>query len=107
MILKYIKENWDELPKSAFDDETVVIFHCIRDENYGWGHHTYEGYGGDINGNLVWCYSSGCSCNGTVQTEHKCTEKELKTFTIDGLDLSKYNPSEINFSGLEVTFSTY
>jgi phenylpyruvate tautomerase PptA (4-oxalocrotonate tautomerase family) len=49
-IADYIVKNWDCLPKSKFDDVTVVIFKEIKNEDWGYGHHTYEGYGVDKNG---------------------------------------------------------
>lgn len=103
-ILLYIKENWSILPKSTFDNEEVVIFHCVKDENYGYGHHSYEGYGGNAAGELMWCYSSGCSCNGSCGVDHV---KSAKSFVIDGVDLSQYDPEVIKFANLEAKFDSY
>jgi len=103
-IVNYIVNNWDNLPKSKFDDVTVVIFKELQNWDGGWGHHTYEGYGVDKDGNVTWCYSSGCSCDGGPSTE---TKKDLKTFTVNsGIDLN-VDPSTINFNSLEVVFNTY
>ena len=103
-IAEYIVNNWDSLPKSKFDDTTVVIFKEIKNEDWGYGHHTYEGYGVDKNGNVTWCYSSGCSCEGGPSTEIK---KDLKTFTVNnGIDLNS-DPSTINFNSLKVVFNSY
>ena len=103
-IVNYIVTNWDNLPKSKFDDVTVVIFKELQNWDVGYGHHTYEGYGVDKDGNVTWCYSSGCSCSGTPQTEIK---KDLKTFIVDdGIDLN-VDPSTIDFNSLEVEFTTY
>ena len=95
-IVDYIVNNWDTLPKSKFDDVIVVIFKELQN----WD----EGYGVDKDGNVTWCYSSGCSCSGTPQTEIK---KDLKTFIVDsGIDLN-VDPSTINFKSLEVEFTSY
>ena len=103
-IVNYIVNNWDNLPKSKFDDVIVVIFKEIQNWDEGYGHHTYEGYGVDKDGNVTWCYSSGCSCSGGPDTEIK---KDLKTFTVDsGIDLN-VDPSTINFNLLDVEFNSY
>lgn len=103
-INTYIKKNWDKLPKSNFDDLECVIFHCVQDEDYGYGHHNYEGYGADKNGDVFWCYSSGCSCNGSCDTEHK---KDLKLFKVGNLELKDFNYKNIDFNSLEVSFNSY
>lgn len=82
-IKNYVKKHWDELPKSNFNDEKMVIIKEIRNDNEGWGHHNYEGYGIDEKGDLYWCYSSGCSCNGSCGTDHKLSGK---TFNVDWPD---------------------
>jgi hypothetical protein len=103
-IVNYITTNWDTLPKSKFDDVIVVIFKELKNEDYGYGHHTYEGYGVDKDGNVTWCYSSGCSCEGGPDTK---IEKDLKVFTVNsGVDLN-VDPSTINWKSLEVIFNTY
>ena len=103
-IVNYITSNWSNLPKSKFDDVIVVIFKEVQNENWGYGHHTYEGYGVDQNGNVTWCYSSGCSCGGGPDTEIK---KDLKVFTVDsGIDLDA-DPSTINWNNLQVEYDTY
>ena len=97
-------QNWDTLPKSNFDDDIVVIFNEIKNENWGYGHHDYEGVGVDVDGNVTWCYSSGCSCNGGPSTDIK---KDLKVFIVDGgIDLN-VDPSTVKWKDLEVEFDTY
>ncbi len=103
-IVNYIVTNWDTLPKSKFDDVIVVIFKELQNWDEGYGHHTYEGYGVDQNGNVTWCYSSGCSCSGGPSTDIK---KDLKVFIVNsGIDLD-VDPSTINFNSLEVEFNSY
>ena len=103
-IVDYIVKNWDTLPKSKFDDVFVVIFTEIKNENWGYGHHDYEGVGVDKDGNVTWCYSSGCSCNGGPSTDIK---KDLKVFIVDGgIDLN-VDPSTVNWKNLEVEFESY
>jgi hypothetical protein len=105
-IQEYIAEHFSELPKSNFNDTEAVIFQIVRNENYGYGHHIFNGYGVDIHGNVVWCFSSGCSCNGSAGVEHKCGPREVKVFEIEK-DLDQFNPEEIDFGALEVHFSDY
>lgn len=122
-IVDYIVKNWDNLPKSKFDDVTVVIFNQIVNWDSGYGVHSYEGVGVDKDGNVTWCYclcisnrryiwrrrsgfyySSGSSCNGGPSTEIK---KNLKVFTVDGgIDLN-VDPSTIDFKALDVEYTTY
>ena len=103
-IVDYIVQNWDALPKSKFDDDIVVIFKEIENEDWGYGHHSYEGVGVDKDGNVTWCYSSGCSCSGGPSTEIK---KDLKVFVVDGgIDLN-VDPSTINFNSLQIEFNSY
>ena len=100
----YIRDNWDSLPKSKFNTDEVVIFHCVKDEQYGYGHHIYEGYGVNQTGQLLWCYSSGCSCGGSVSVEDR--KVDFKVFMVDGIDLN-IDPKSVNFSALEVSYEDY
>lgn len=104
-LVSYIKRNYDDLPKSRFDEEECVVVRENEHSDYGHGHHTYEGVGVTKEGNIVWCYSSGCSCNGTVnmEHEHKTTAKVLQT----EIDLSTLDPKEIDFASLQVNFDSY
>ena len=103
-IVDYIVTNWDTLPKSKFDDVIVVIFKELQNWDEGYGHHLYEGYGVDKDGNVTWCYSSGCSCNGGPSLD---TKKDLKVFVVNGgIDLN-VDPSTINFDSLQVEFNSY
>ena len=103
-IIEYVVENYSSLPKSSFDGEDCVIVKEICNEDHGYGHHNYEGIGIDFCGNILWCYSSGCSCNGSCGMEHKLTEK---VFVVEGFDLSKIDPLEVKFYQLQVEFSSY
>jgi hypothetical protein len=104
-IIDYIVSNWNDLPKSQFNKDEVVIFSCTDDSNEGWGHHYYNGYGVDVEGKLVMCYSSGCSCNGSCGADHVT---DFKTLTIkDNTLFEDINPERINFDELSVNFSDY
>lgn len=104
-IAEYVQENWSDLPKSTFNSERVVIVKQITNEDYGYGHHYYEGYGVTESGDLVWCYSSGCSCNGSCGMDHKFT---AKSFHIEWPDeFSSIDPKETSFSAMSVDFSDY
>ena len=104
-IQEYVASNWSTLPKSTFDDAEVVIIKEIRNEDWGWGHHSYEGYGIDVRGNLIWCYSSGCSCNGSCGADHTLDAKAFETSWSD--DFTKIDPYSLNFEALSVTFRNY
>jgi hypothetical protein len=55
-------------------------------------------------GQLLWCYSSGCSCNGSVSVEDRTVD--FKVFVVDGIDLN-VEPESVNFSSLEVSYEDY
>lgn len=50
-LQEYIVKNYNNLPKSTFNDNSCVIFQEDRNEDEGWGHHMYEGYGVTVDGN--------------------------------------------------------
>jgi hypothetical protein len=105
-ISEYVRVNWDTMVKSSFNSEELVIIKEICNDDQGYGNHAYEGYGVDKEGNLVWAYSSGCSCRGTCGTEHKY---QAKTFLIDWLDeFTSIDPYTFNFLSVNpVTFGDY
>lgn len=104
-IADYILSNWSQLPKSRFNSDEVVIFHCETDNNEGWGHHYYSGFGVDSNGKIVMCYSSGCSCSGTCGSDHV---PDFKTLTLkDNTLFEQINPEHVDFNSLQVSFSDY
>jgi hypothetical protein len=103
-IIEYVVKNYVSLPKSSFDNEECVIVKEIRNEDWGYGHHSYEGIGIDPEGRILWCYSSGCSCDGSCGMEHKNTEK---VFEVEEFDLSKIDPLEVNFDLIQVNFRSY
>lgn len=45
--------NWDSLPKSKFDDVTVVIFKEIKNEDWGYGHDVPP-YSGELDDIKEW-----------------------------------------------------
>ena len=105
-IVEYIKENWSSLPKSKFNELEVVIFREMKNDDWGYGHHVYEGYGVSEDGELLWCYSSGCSCNGSADGGI-VSEKNLKIFELKHGSISDIDPTEVNFSNLEVEYNDY
>jgi len=102
-LQEYIITNWATLSKSNFNDDEVVIFKCDEDYDGGWGHHTYAGWGVDQHGNTVYCYSSGCSCNGSAYVE---SIKDVKVLIADK-DISEVESADINFESLVVNFYDY
>lgn len=102
-IANFIIENWDRLPKSYFDDVEVVIFDEVYNNDSGWGHHSYEGYGVTADGRIVYCTSSGCSCSGS------CDVSTSSIITVAPSDISFDNYTEIgiDFNALEVHFTSY
>lgn len=89
----YISKNWVKLKKSTFNGLEVVIFKEVKNEEYGYGHHSYEGYGVDKKGTVLWCYSSGCSCNGSADTQERLKatslRKDIKVFEVtSGVNLN-------------------
>lgn len=111
-IVTYIKKNWKKLPKSTFNSQEVVIFKEVKNEEYGYGHHSYEGYGVDINGTVLWCYSSGCSCNGDANTQERLKpaslKKDVKVFEVSsGINLTINDIKDVNFESMQVEFNDY
>ena len=109
-FLSFVRENWENLPKSSFNDEKVVIFRCIEQYDGGWGHHSYTGYGVAKNGDVVYCYSSGCSCNGHAEVDSRGplpTEKDLKIFSMADGDVDPFDFSKVDFDSLVVSYSDY
>lgn len=104
-ITEYIKENWLRLPKSSFNNEEIVIVETVSDEDGGWGHHHYEGWGVDRDGKTIWAYSSGCSCNGHCDIEHRheATFKLLETTK----EFSETDWDAFDFQSLQVSFTDY
>jgi hypothetical protein len=102
-IVAYILANWDTLPKSTFGGEECVIFDCAHNEDYGYGNHSYEGYGVDRQGNIVCGSSSGCSCNGSCCLEPYTVSLDNE----NSLKFDNYNPETIDFGSLQVDFSEY
>lgn len=103
-ITTYIKKNYKKLPKSTFNNQELVIVQTITDKDWGYGNHNYESIGINKDGQIFWCYSSGCSCDGTCGLDHK---KDLKVLATDGFDLSKLDGSTLNFQSMQVEFSDY
>jgi hypothetical protein len=103
-IQDYIFQNWPHLPKSSFNETEVVIFSCLKDDDWGYGHHSYSGYGVVESGEIVWCFSSGCSCGGGAGYE----KKDIKVlFSTGDIDPEQYEFETIDFKSLEVHFSDY
>lgn len=105
-LQEYIVKNYNNLPKSTFNDDSCVIFQVIEDRDEGWGHHSYEGYGMTFDGTLVWCFSSGCSCNGSCGMEHKVSYKLLEV-PLAFVSAAEKDFKEIDFEKLQVDFKDY
>ena len=105
-IQEYVKNNYSSLPKSSFDGQPCVIVKQITNDDYGYGHHIYEGIGVTEDGKIIWAYSSGCSCEGSVSTTPHSDEKTVKVLGAD-FDLSALDPAEVDFEELCVTMSSY
>jgi hypothetical protein len=103
-IQTYVKKNYEKLPKSTFNEDELVIVEEISRSDEGWGHHSYNGIGVDRSGQVYWCFSSGCSCDGTCGVEHK---QDLKKFVVEGYDLSKIDWKNVDFGRLQVDYKDY
>lgn len=103
-IVEYVVENYNKLPKSHFNDEECVMVKIIENQDYGYGHHAFEGVGIDKDGNLLWCYSSGCSCDGSCGMAHTT---EGKILVLEDYDLSNIDLDNFNFENLQVEFYNY
>ena len=103
-VIDYIVQNYDSLPESTFDGVPCVIFYCKTDDEMGYGHHIYEAYGVNRGGEVLWCYSSGCSCNGTCGTNH---ESSTKVFTTTNFNADSFDTASVNFASLEKHLDSY
>jgi hypothetical protein len=103
-IQTYVKKNYEMLPKSNFNQDELVIVQENCNEDYGYGNHSYDGIGVDCEGKVYWCFSSGCSCDGSCGMTH---EKDFKKFLVAGYDLLKIDWKTINFERLQVSYSDY
>lgn len=105
-ITEYVRVNWKDLPKSKFDDDEIVIVREVVNDDWGYGHHNYQGVGVGPDGNVFWCYSSGCSCSGNCGMDHnpdtKVLEVNERDFNIEGLD-----PENVDFAKLQVVYENY
>ena len=104
-IQEYVAENWESLPKSTFNGDELVIVSEIKNEDWGYGNHSYSGVGVNKEGKLFWTYSSGCSCNGSCGMDHKSDFKVLEVQ--EGFKLPTENFEKIDFSWMQVDFSDY
>lgn len=105
-IKEYVQQNWDNLPKSTFDGDTLVVVKTLKDEDWGYGHHQYEAVAINHDGSVFWCYSSGCSCNGTCGADHKT---DTKVFGVgdDAFDIDELDPATVNFENEVRHLSSY
>jgi len=83
----------------------------MQNENEGWGNHSYSGLGVNQDGQIFYCFSSGCSCRGNCgmnEAPHG-HNNTLKKFEVDGqaFDLKSINGSTLNFDAIQVEFSDY
>ena len=108
-INEYIRQNWPVLPKSGFNETSVVIIREISKSDGGWGHHSYEGVGVTEDGGFVWCYSSGCSCGGEASVSSGADTPTVKIFDINGKewDVDDIDPLTVNYAELVVEYNDY
>jgi hypothetical protein len=101
----YIQRNWDKLPKSTFDGEEVVMVEWVAESDGGYGHHNFEGWGVNKEGKTVWCYSSGCSCNGEagIDHDHTTSEKMFEAYH----QFKEADWDKFDWSGLTVSYDSY
>jgi hypothetical protein len=104
-IISYVKRNYEKLPKSNFDGQSLVVVKEIENEDYGYGHHSYEGVGIDEEGKVYWLFSSGCSCNASVSVDHR--EAKTPKALIAGMEMADVDPKEVDFESLQVSFESY
>ena len=105
-IIEYVKQNWDTLPKSTFDGDSLVVVKTIHDQDYGYGHHKYEGVAINHDGSVFWCYSSGCSCNGSCGADHKPTTKVFGVGS-DSFNIDELDHKDVDFIRNQVDFKSY
>ena len=109
-LVQYVFTNYVDLPKSMFNDKELVIVEEYDNDEGGYGHHYYSGIGIDRDGSVFYCYSSGCSCNGScgAEEQHLLNGKIIEIH-LDG----KYNtlresiPTAEEFAEMKVEFSDY
>lgn len=78
--IKEIIENYKDLPKSINDDSEFVI---IAEKDEGGSYEEYkECLGVTEDGKLIWCYLSGCSCNG-MNSNDVISDVTAKVFSIE------------------------
>jgi len=109
-ITTYVKKHYNELPKSKFNEDELVVILQMQNEDYGYGNHSYSGLGVNCDGQIFYCFSSGCSCRGECGiSEAHGHNNTLKKFEVDGeaFDLKSINGSTLNFDALQVEFSDY
>lgn len=106
-IITYVKHNYAKLPKSRFDAFECVIVKTINNDDYGYGNHNYEGVGITKDGKVVWCYSSGCSCNGGPWVDEKHSHDKSVKVLVAEYDLQGIDPDETNFESMQVSFDSY
>lgn len=92
-----VLRDWDKLPKSKNDlCEFVILAEKDMSADYGTNQ---ECIGLSRNGNLLWCYLSGCSCAGvnqikTIDSSFKCFEVEPTLTVIEFYNTYKVEPTE-------------
>lgn len=110
-IVTYVKKNYDKLPKSTFNshENTAKPLECvivkeIQNEDWGYGHHSYEGIGIGRGGEIYWCFSSGCSCEGSCGMDHVPTTKSLQ---VEEWNLRDIDYNTCDFKNMQVDFANY
>jgi hypothetical protein len=97
-IIKWIKENYKDLPKSKIDDKELIIFSTGDfSGEYGYGSSDLKSWGVDKDGKFFWAFASGCSCYCGTDAE----EKDIKLFEVE-----KYPYSETDLLKVIGLFNT-
>ena len=80
---RYVRYYWDHLPISTIGLDRVVIVDIVNEQEMGSGHHVFEAWAVDREGQVCWAYASGCSCadndHRSVEHDHEPT---IKTFIV-------------------------
>jgi hypothetical protein len=103
---KIFKERYNYLPISSFNDFKIVIVSVFENSNEGWGNHSFSGLGMNKNGELYWCYSSGCSCSGSCEAE-ETTIKVLKAENPNEFEEFMKRIEEDNFEDILKNIDNY
>jgi len=88
--LKWVKDNWDKLPKDTLgygsNKTKEAVWFIDEDTDEEWGINQ-EAIGMTKDGKLLWAYASGCSCWEGEYEIHEVHSKDIKTLEFNHTDL--------------------